>query len=973
MAERQGYENNDFTGGVSDEYVPTKDNRLDAAGNICLDDDLTPIQRPGSGKLTGADASFGKNAAQTTPVVGLIDGDDKLFAFSNSKAYLYPEGGPSFNSSVLEQDPSNVIFYTPKEYTQSLGVGGESATPYYDVGSSSWIYPFPTVTYVDPAPYTEKTSGSINGFLSREVVYAQNTQSSFTHKFLKTSYGGSGTDFSGNKILPVGVPRFPDQLLVSNPSQINPGASYLFGSSFGLVRKRPLAGPNPNGVDPIPKSGSPTVPSGAGSLNWHFSDKPYTYYVDAVGKEIVVKSTFAYKYLFCFAFRMTYVIDGITYTKTSQPCSPMYFLSDVSLLDVSLPNQPYFLECRIDLAAALSFMNQTHCPLFNTTNPEQGNVKFEIIPYLSDENGIVLKEVAQYYDGKTYGAGSVSSPAWYTEFNFNRYSATPNTWIYLQLWLTGTKAEDRIPLYTTGGTLPFSFPPPCKFIKNVGDFTYYANIKELEHTYAFPSIITDPQYKLKIYDVPYRLKQSNILDPDSVPEGNYVDFPDAITGVAAVLDRCVVGTTKEIYRVDGRFDDLGAGLVNTQLLSAETGCISHRSMVAVKDRLFFCGDDGIYVTDGVYVACISRHLTRTYRSLVASISTDTTGDLLTLNSNNQEKISATYDRAFDRVLFSFGNKILALELKASQIESGYGAFFGPWFTGLNETSAPDSFVSIAQYKNNIVRGDSLGYVYQFSPGYLSDPKTSGDAPSTWGRLPIIYRLRTLKLAMGSLVVKKWVSLLTFILKRRKVLTGGETNIDVQINAYNDGERVRQKLKPVHYAGAKDCVYDEDPKTGSISVPKFITDTLVNIQRRFGSSGLRCVTKAVEFTNGNYLVEKSDDLAQASVGGPGNLYVSLPSPLTWPKETQDINTKGYYISFDVDDYATKYAIVNDDGAQTLTLSSAGPIGTHKWKLYSYSTDQFFGLHSLGLVYTAFGSKHETYVLADQGGNTGDAGE
>lgn len=943
MAERQGYENNDFTGGITDEYVPTKDNRLDAAANICLDDDLTPIQRPGSGKLTGSDNQFGKNANQTTSVIGLLNTPTKLRAFSPNYSFLY-ENGPSFTQQLLPQSRTNDIFVEPTGYTE-LTLFGSNPT------------------------FTPKSSGSINGFSAREIIYATNSSVAFPHKFLRTSTNLTGD--TTNICIPVGLPKIHDLLQTkdSDGNKISLTTNSKIFARFILAQR---TGGTNNNLTYIQEA-LPTVPNYTVAV----SDLPYLYTVNSSGQIVPdTVNTYTYKYLISFTLKAEYVIDGVKYIKESAPTTPIYFLTNVNLKNPADADKPHLLHVRLGLEPILPLMNQMNVPyfqpIFDGTGITTNGVSLYVETYMSESPGTVLKKVNKYrLNSGQNDSNFVFYPDSLTAFNNSRYLSplTSATDIHLPLALYSTPEEDRIPLYTTGGVLAYSPPPPCRYIAEVGDYAYYANIKEMLYYNPKP---TGSGWEFKFQSVPYRLKQSNVLDPDSVPEGNYIDFPDEITGVGAVLDRCIVGTTKEIYRVDGRFDDLGAGLVNTQLLSAETGCIAHRSMVAVKDKLFFCGDDGIYVTDGVYVACISRHITRTYRSLVASIQTDTTGDILALNTTNQDKISATYDRAFDRVLFSFGNKILALELKASQIEASYGSFFGPWFTGLNESSPPNSFVTIGQFKNSIVRGDQYGYVYQFSPGYLSDPKTSGDFTPPWDRLPIIYRLRTMKLAFGSLVVKKWVSILTFILKRRKVLSGGETNIDVQINAYNDGERIRQKLKPVHYNGSKDCVYDEDPKTGAISVPKFITDTLVNIQRRFGSSGLRCLTKAVEFTNGLYLVAKSDSYELGVTGGPGNIYISMPT-MSWPNEPQDTNPKGYYICLDNDNYYKKYLVAGQNGVQTLVLSEAAPAGSHKWKLYSFSTDQFFGLHSLGMVYSSFGSKHDAYVLADQGGNVGDAGE
>jgi hypothetical protein len=927
MADRQGFENNDFSGGLTDEYVALKDNRLEAANNLCLDYDMTPIQRPGTGKLSGSNTSFGKIADQDGPIVGLIARDDKLIAFTTSKAHSYTSG-PAFVKEESVQDrltPQN-IFYDIKEYSQSD---------------------------LTPEPYVPCATGTINGFSKKNIIYAVNNTYTHPKKFLTTSYGLAGTDFSGPKVIPVGLPRMMEMII-----------SDIFSSPIdGYINHVAGAGGCTFRLGHVASSSSVVIEANSGTTKNDISDIPIkttalgsTGYVDLV--------TYSHSYLLSFVFRINYYVDGVRYTKRSRPSTPFYFLSDPDLATGGTATTPYVIEATLNLSNIRAAMEQMNVPLFDIdSEPDQvgpytskgdGSVSFEIEAFLSDTNGAILKHV-DVYNSPT---GSPQTDTYYyTRFNQN----LTNT-IILYLNLRGTLPERRIPLYTTGGVLAYDPPPPCKYIAQVGEFTYYGNIKEESFTNA------NNQQKYRITEVPYRIKQSNVSDPDSVPDGNYVDLPDEVTGIAGILDRCIVATTNAIYRIDGRYDDFGSGLVSTQILTSEVGCISHRSMVVVKDKLFFCGDDGIYVTDGVFVVNISSHISRTYKQLVASIITDTSGDLLVMNTNTQDKISAVHDKTYDRVLFSFGNKVLAVELKASTLENGQGSFFGPWTTGGDETNPPQSFTTISTYQNNIIKGDVLGYVTQFSSGYLADPNMSLSAPTTWGIQPIIYRLRTAKFNFGSLVIKKWVSLLTFILKRRKVLQGGVTEIDVAIHSYNDGERTRQYLKPVHYTGTKDCVYDQDPKTGSISVPKTITDTLVNEQRRFGAGGLRCLTKSVEFTNGYHLAFKSDNYELAVTS---SMFASLPV-LSWPSEVVTALNPVYFICFAYDNYATKFHI-NSATSATLSLSSAPIAGSHKWKIYSVSATQFFGLHSFGMVYTSFGSKHESYAYNTQGGNVGDTGE
>lgn len=990
--ERQAFENNDFSGGLSDEYVPSKDNRLDACENICLDDDLTAIQRPGSAQLDQSNAAYGRHAEQLQ-VQGLFENTQELYSVNDNKSFHYPKSGDAF----LKVDPiTGTMIVDPLLPTNYINVPDTNPRLFNNILPAAG----------------ELSGGNVNGIISKEVVHVTNSNLAYPQKFFKDD---SSTYYS----MGVGLPRLPD-MHFTYYGRFYPNPYCYVG--FFKTENTTYVGTPPGYTKPTPETKLINCRTDAGSIettyweplptdDWGWSDRSYTY-----KDNIAVKSSWAHKYQFSLCLKITYTIGGVKYVKRSAPTTPTYFLSNVPLQSVvttgTTPGPtpaPGYLFTKTELyQLGITYNKEYLFPILRAMNLpfftyplSEAESFMELEIYVTEDNGseLLLRGTKSVYDpdfadfqfasfgpprwnaneDSVIATELVPAPSGFNPVAVTNYTLAANktTYDYTSLFYTGvtpdivTWNELKDPnnptlLYTSGGVLPYDPPPPCRYIFRSGTYAFYLNIKE---QYIEENKAVDLKYRT----IPYRLKISNANDPDSVPEGNYVDLPDEITGGGDVLDRAIIGTIREIYRVDGRYDSTGTGLVNGQILSSETGVLSHKSMVSVKDRLFFCGDDGIYMTDGIGVLCISRHISRTYRKLIQAVATDTTGEFIQINRTlAQENISAVYDRVYDRIIFSFGTSALALELKASRLEEAHGAFYGPWFVGTDPSTAVVGFAALGTFKDMIVRGDSYGHVLQMSPGYMSDPIVN---PAIYTnpdrRYPIIYRFRTAKYAFGSLVVKKWVNYVTFILKRRKVLTGGESEIDVQVNAYNDGERVRQVLKPAHYNGERDLLFDEDPKYVGVPVPKVITDTLVNFQRRFGHSGLRCLSKSVEFTNGMNVVGKSDDFEQALVSG---VLVSLPNypTFSWPQEVQDVDQKGYMIAFAVDNYQTKYSVVSSSGA-TMTISSAGPAGIQKWKLYSYSNKQFFGLHSLGLVYTLFGSKHSAYDSSQQGGNSGDAGE
>jgi hypothetical protein len=229
-------------------------------------------------------------------------------------------------------------------------------------------------------------------------------------------------------------------------------------------------------------------------------------------------------------------------------------------------------------------------------------------------------------------------------------------------------------------------------------------------------------------------------------------------------------------------------------------------------------------------------------------------------------------------------------------------------------------------------------------------------------------------------MKKWASHVNLVFKRRKVFNvDSEENLDVDINSYNDGYRVVSKLKPVHYNGTEDLIHDAPVANLAGNLMKVATDTLISVQRRFTAPGLRCLTKAVEIMNGMHLEAKSDDYESALSGG---VSVSLPNFPTyqWPTNGFDPDAKFYVITLEAQQYQYKYVVTAYDTATlTVNLTPMGysaPValpGATKWKLYSFSNKQFFGVSGLLISYTPFSSQQGPYGINEQGGNSGDKAE
>ena len=540
-------------------------------------------------------------------------------------------------------------------------------------------------------------------------------------------------------------------------------------------------------------------------------------------------------------------------------------------------------------------------------------------------------------------------------------------------------------LYTTGGILDNDLPPRSKFCALVNDnFMYWVDAVN-----------------------PYRVLQSHPRDPDSVPAGNFIDFPTQVTGLSSAGGKLIVTTLKETYRVDGFYDEFGRGTVVADKISSETGCISHNSMVRVADGLFFCGIDGFYYTNGQTVLKISRHLSKNYYRLTQtelSVSNATSGSITTVYgkkyviTENQE-INGTYDKVSNRVLWSFlgGVEVIACE-KALGINEKM-SFFGPWKVAPTAATENVFARALGTFKNKIVRSDAYGNVFQLEEGVSSDPKPIALNPqvtTNWlaaDRYPIIYRLRTQTNYLGSRKNRKYVTGVDLRLKRADDSFTSkdwhDRNLDVLITSINDKGRIVQDLKPVHYSTDLDFQYMNAKSYNGLVVQSYDSETtespLINVSRRFMAKGLRCVSKAIEFKPAFKLLANGTDIGEnVTYVNSGSLAAGFTTTI-FSKTTYtgtvvtdklglmdsvDHTVNNYYLTLDVDNYQTLYPITMVGGTGmtanlgTPYLGAAAVSGTYNWKLYSIPKNQFFGISSYSLTFTDFESKSDDY------GNTSD---
>lgn len=961
-------ENTSLTGGITDEYIESDLRFVNHAENLCLDHSSDIVQRQGSHFLEGSDPKDGSFVSSGTTVTHTSE-----FTFNNPAA--------NYLASIHNSGQSLSV----KKYLAGV------------LTNQDLSFPFTTTHSV----------------FNSSVWQAQPFFASST---IATGQGNYPVKITADKTAAL------NDISAGMPEPIvNAYDVYLAPDNTKVsVQFRVIA------------SGAPiTTPYKAAVVTAIVSPTP-----TGVSNEFRLACV----------YRRKYKVNGVTYEDVSRPHFIGY-ISNASNLPVGkTPGTTYALECRIQD----TLQRQTSSTIWQT-NWNDTSFTYRYNGVSGDANG------QPYVYGIAYDTSETFDVNGMVKVSF--YKTTANGNIYYNFGpgnVPGSNPNGGFPLPGSFGDLGIDY----KYDLNFGEDLTHPDIglSRSETTWTDTEIQSQPvlyttsgvqandlpgrvRYNTLVNDNymywvdaenPYRVRQASSRDPDSVPTGNFIDFPEIVTGISSAANKLIVCTLTKTYRVDGFYDDFGRGTVIAELISNETGTISHNSMVRVSDGLFFCGVDGFYYTNGQTVQKISKHLSATYFRItqtLSNVSNATSGSITTnygkkYTVTENQDIVGTYDKLNNRVMWSFlgGTEVFVCEKSYGLSEKM--SFFGPW--KLPTSSATDSGMresvyakTIGTFANKMVRTDANGNIFQLEDGVASDPRPftfSATVPTNWlaaDRYPILYRLRTQTNFLGSQMTTKYVTRMSAIFKRISAFfpVGNffDRRLDVLITSINDKGRVVQDLKPVHYLDSKDNLEATSKMEGTLPYNATLQvyadptpnqyssgskdNALIKATRRFVAKGLRCTSKALEFKPALSLIAKSDDFGLINFTAGA---CSIIGGAIWSKYTYtgnvitikefigvipevDHSVEGYYISVEYDNYTALYPITNVSGdGVTAILGTpflnytgvAAPTGTYKWKLYAMPKNQFFGLCAYSISYSDSLDAGTFYRIA---GNSGDKGE
>lgn len=508
---------------------------------------------------------------------------------------------------------------------------------------------------------------------------------------------------------------------------------------------------------------------------------------------------------------------------------------------------------------------------------------------------------------------------------------TNGTTVYVDNNSDGDIGDNTV-LYTEGGILSNDAPPLCKYVHVVNGACFYANIKDGNNIYK------------------YRVLQSVVDDPDSVPAGNFIDLEDEITGISSFSDRLIVFARNATYRIDGTFDSTGGGGLFDQKISDTIGCISQDSIVQLPNGVVFADEDGFAFTDGFKVFRITDQLVKRYKPLVVT-------------ENQQRRIFGSYDKENRRVYWTVqeDQQLTADCNKIYILDTRWGLSPESVFTTMSGGQyLPDNFSSCAVIFRNreMIRADRRGYIFRHNEETLSNPlvDTTID-PSLWDTAAIIYNWISIATSFGETKLRKFTP--KMVLSMENV-----SNLSLQITSITDLKK-SNTLQQLRFRGNwvwRDPLFRWDDPSFKWRGTGFIQQ-----QRMFDSNDLRCTYKQIKLSNALTIIANSDSLDTVTSNATlKTITFDNPAASNWP-----LNVKTYSISFENDNYTREFPIVNrsDDTLVLDDPTNLIPNGTGlKWVMRGYAKNEILSLLTLTVMYSYLGQTQDYFTPSSIGNNS-----
>jgi hypothetical protein len=481
---------------------------------------------------------------------------------------------------------------------------------------------------------------------------------------------------------------------------------------------------------------------------------------------------------------------------------------------------------------------------------------------------------------------------------------------------TDTALQNNQLLYTEGGVVENDPPPLAKLVHVVEGVALYACIKEGAQKHN------------------NRVRQSIPGDIDSCPIDFVTDIDADIVGMSSANGIPVLLCSQGVFRLDGRYDELGRGSMVAQRISDTATCISSQSVVQTLEGVFWWGKDKIYFTDGQRVIPLNDDW-------------PTTHALYTSAADKKRRIVGRYDSVNRRIWWSVQGGVIDNDA-CIVLDLNWPLTDQSSFTRMGNGSESWAPTAIEFKDGNLVRGDRRGFLFQHDDGLRTDPLVDmAKTPDDWITEAIIFDYESCATNFGNNFVRKFIP-------RVSAQFRNETNISVQIISNNDDGRQYGYLKPIRFKGNftwgdPDVLWGDPLLTWNFS-------GLIEEQRRFPAKGLRCSYKSIRMTNAYVPIYSSIIRENCSIDS-FNKTATLLNGDKWPESVSDLK-----ISF-ANDWGREFSIVERLSDTVLQYEDNPNLSVDSadsdWEIRGVPKGEVFHLVAFTLHFSQFGRTQSAF--------------
>lgn len=549
-----------------------------------------------------------------------------------------------------------------------------------------------------------------------------------------------------------------------------------------------------------------------------------------------------------------------------------------------------------------------------------------------NSDSIVIENIPVLANGITYNwdTANIKVEVYRTTGNGQVFyyvgEVTNGTTTYTDTTADATLTTANVKLYTEGGAVANDPVPLATCVYVFKDKGYYGNIK-------------DGTQLLK-----NRIFQSIPGDIDAVPATFFVDVQDEVVGIGSASGLVVAVCGSSVYRIDGEFDQLGRGGMTATRIGEASDCVSSQSITVTPEGVFWAGQNYYYWTDGYQVKKINQDWTASYR-------------LSTFDTTAQKRIQGKYDQKNRRVWWTIQTNTGVLDdcSTCDVLHLEWGVRENSSFTVV---SGEDEFAPTALefVGDDLYSGNRFGYLMIHSDDSVSDISVDDTAGADeWTTQTILWDYISPATDFNVPNMRKYTPRIIFAGRNL-------SNASIQVTSIEDDGRIINELKPIRWRsnftwgdtlftwGNLDCIWG--------------FAGLIEEQRRFPASSLRCDFKQIEISNAFVPIVNSDSFGTVTVDA-ALATVTFDSLLTatWP-----VDPIGYVITLESDGYVTQYPVIARTDTTLTLLDSGGtlPDDTEvEWELSGYPKNEKLNVMSFSIDFIPMGATEQGFTSARSG--------